>query len=566
MKSVLRWGGVFLLSASTLVAQTATTATKPKKKTVSHAASATITADDVQQLRDALAAQQRQIEQLRQEMQRRDSALQEAQQQAQSAAQQLQQAQSAASDAQQKAAAAATAASGQQDAVAKLSSDMADVKSTLTNGAVQTQEDQKRMSAIEGLVGRFRLNGDVRVRGESFNQKGTQDRNRGRIRVRFGFDGKLNEDFLAGVSVATGALGDPTSTNESLTNVFDRKTISLDRGWISYNPIAHKWLTMTGGKFLYTWQRTPATFDSDLNPEGFTEKASFDMHHGVIRNASVQAIELLYNEVSGGQDSYALGAQGSLKLQFGRWTTTPSILSLKWNRPDAILSQSSFAVGATTTGFTNAATGTVTGIPVPGEGPGCAGGTGFPAIPSCVFAPNGMTNATFVDAAGKVHFYSGYNYIDFVDTNTFTTSNARLPINLMIELLDNVDAINHPLGQGGVVRTDLGSQNKEYGFDFSIGQTKNKNDFQIGYAWNRQEQDSAIASFVESDQRAPTNILENRVYALWKIRANTVGSFTWWHGRTLNTSLQNAVRAAGVAVGATEPDLNRMQFDLIYTF
>ncbi|HEY1462598.1 MAG TPA: putative porin [Terriglobales bacterium] len=565
MKSVLRWGGVFLLSAGALMAQTATTKTL-KKKTVSHAAATTVTADDVQQLRDALAAQQRQIEQLRQEMRSRDAALQESQQQAQSAAQQLQQAQSAATDAQQKAAAASAAASGQQDQVAQLSSDMKDVKSTLTNDAVQTQEDQKRMGAIEGLVGRFRFNGDVRVRGENFDQSGTQDRNRGRIRVRFGFDGKLNEDFLAGISLATGALGDPTSTNESLTNVFDRKTIGLDRGWISYNPIAHKWLTMTGGKFLYTWQRTPATFDSDLNPEGFTEKASFDMHHGVIRNTSVQAMELLYNEVSGGQDSYALGAQGSLKLQFGRWTATPSITSLKWNRPDAILSQSAFAVGATTAGFTNPATGTVTGIQVPGEGPGCAGGTGFQAFGPCVFAPNGMTNATFVDAAGKAHFYSGYNYIDIIDNNQIATGNARLPINLMLEFLDNVDAETHPLGAGGVVRTDLGSQNKEYGFDFNIGQTKNKNDFQVGYAWNRQEQDSAIASFAESDQRAPTNILENRIYALWKVRANTVGSFTWWHGRTLNTSLQNAVRAAGVGVGATEPDLNRLQFDLIYTF
>lgn len=562
MRSVLRWCAVPLL-ASTLVAQTTTT--KPKKM-VHHAATAVITADDVQQLRDALAAQQRQIEQLRQQMQSRDTALQQAQQQAQQAQEQLQQAQTAASDAQQKAAAAQSAAEGQKDTVVKLSSDVADLKGTVTSDAVEAQEAQKRMSAIEGLVGRFRLNGDVRVRGENFNQDNTQDRNRARIRVRFGFDGKLNEDFVAGVSVATGALGDPTSTNESLTNDFDRKTIALDRGWIAYNPSDHKWLSVTAGKFLYTWQRTPATFDSDLNPEGFTEKASFDLHGHVLKNATVQAVQLLYNEVSGGQDSYALGAQGSIKLQMGRWTATPSFMSLKWNRPDAILAQSAFAVGATTTGFTNTTTGTVTGIPVPGEGPGCAGGTGFPAFAPCVFAPNGMTNATFFDASGKPHFYSGFNYADFIINNQIATGKAKLPLNLMVEFLDNLDAEAHPLGAGAVVRTDLGSQNKEYGFDFSIGQTKNKNDFQIGYAWNRQEQDSAIASFVESDQRAPTNILQNRVYALWKIRANTVGSFTWWHGRTLNTSLQNAVRAAGVAVGATEPDLNRMQFDLIYTF
>jgi hypothetical protein len=45
-----------------------------------------------------------------------------------------------------------------------------------------------------------------------------------------------------------------------------------------------------------------------------------------------------------------------------------------------------------------------------------------------------------------------------------------------------------------------------------------------------------------------------------------VAGFTWWRGRTLNTALQNAARASGVSPGATEPYLNRMQFDLIYTF
>jgi hypothetical protein len=88
----------------------------------------------------------------------------------------------------------------------------------------------------------------------------------------------------------------------------------------------------------------------------------------------------------------------------------------------------------------------------------------------------------------------------------------------------------------------------------------------------RQEQDSVIASFDESDQRAPTNVLQHRFYALWKMRPNTVAAFTWWHGRTLNPFLQNAALApAGVpgtnlVLGQQEPSLNRLQFDLIYSF
>jgi len=573
MKSVLRWCVVPLL-ATTLLAQTAA---KPKaKKTGARAA---VTAADVQALKDALAAQQQQIEQLRQEMQSRDAALQQAQQQAQQAQQQLQQAQATASEAQQKASSAESEADEQKENVTKLNSDLADVKTTLTNNAVSTQDEQKRVSALEGLVSRVRFNGDVRVRGEDFNQKGTFDRNRARLRVRFGFDGKLNEDFTSGIYLATGSLGDPATTNETLTNFFDRKTVALDKAWITYNPVAHKWLSLTGGKFAYSWQRTSATFDPDLNPEGFNEKFSWDLRTPFVKNFTLQGIELLYNESNSGstaqarQDSYALGGLVSAKLQMGPWAATPSFLSLKWNRPDAILQASAFATQANTTGSDVPVVPPASPfptLPVPGEGPGCQAVLGGPKFAPCVFAPNGMTNATFLTLTSTgvpvPHFFSGFNYADFILNNQIKTPLARLPINLLAEFEDNLDAASHPLDATGTVIPNVSSQNKEYGVDFSGGQTKNKNDIQIGYAWLRQEQDSVLASFNESDQRAPTNILQHRIYALWKLRSNTVASFTWWHGRTLNTNLENSVKATGVKVGQVEPYLNRLQFDLIYSF
>jgi hypothetical protein len=569
MKSAISWGAIPLLAAG-LLAQTTTPSSTGKKPAARAKSTTQVSAEDVKALREAVAAQQQQIQQLRDEMSRRDAAWQQALQQQQTAQQQAVQAQSAAADAQQKAAAAADAANAQRDTVAKLNSDLADVKNNLTSDAVAVQEGQRRTQALEALVGRFRFSGDVRVRGENFNQQGTQDRNRARVRVRFGMDGKLNEDFIAGFAIATGSLGDPSSSNETLTNAFDRKTIGLDRGFITYNPVAHPWLSLTGGKWAYSWQRTSATFDPDINPEGFNEKFSFDVHKGPVQNVTVQGMELLYSEVSAGQDSFALGMQASTRVQFGRLTTNASLLSLKWNRPDALLSESAFAVGATSTGYTPTGGTPVTGIPVPGEGQGCASGTvAFTKYPPCVFAPNGLTNATFIDSKGVAHFYSGFNYIDLILNNQIRTNWSRLPVNLIAEFLDNPDAEEHPLNTKGAVLTNLGSQNKEYGFDFSIGQLRNKNDFQVGYAWNREEQDAVIASFVESDQRAPTNILQNRFYALWKLRSNTVAGFTWWHGRTLNTNLDNNAASINKTVakaGETEPYLNRLQFDLIYTF
>lgn len=575
---------VIILLTAFVSAQTgasAPTATTAKKRMPT---SKTVTAREVEQLKEAVAAQQQQIsqqnqlvDQLRSQLQQLLDATQKTNAAAQSAASSVAQAQSTAVQAQQ----SATEAKSLAD---QASSSAAEVKTALAVVDTKTQDAGRQLTALEALVGRFRFSGDVRIRGESYFQQGIPDNNLARIRVRFGVDGQLNEDFIAGFALATGSLGNPTTTNETLTNVFDRKTIALDRGFVTYNPIAHRWLSLTGGKFAYPWQRTSVTFDPDLNPEGFDEKASFDFS-GALQNVTIQGIELLYGQANGktaiaSQDSYALGGQISGRIQVGPWTASPSFLTLKWNRPDAILNQSAFAVGATTTGFQPATPkggptpSPITGIPVPGEGQGCAKGVSFTSFPPCVFAPNGMTNATYVDATGVAHFYSGYNYADFILNNQIRTGLTRLPVNLLLEFLDNLDAEAHPLNTKGAVISTLGSQNKEYGFDFSVGQVKNKNDIQIGYAWSREEQDAAIASFVESDQRAPTNILQNRIYALWKLRANTLASFTWWHGRALNTNLENNVAlfnnysslATISKPGQQEPYLNRLQFDLIYTF
>ena len=86
-----------LLSSSTLWAQgtTGTSTTAAPRKATSKprrtAKASTITVDEAKELRDALAAQQQQIQQLQQQLSQRESAFQQAQQQSQ---QQLQQAQS----------------------------------------------------------------------------------------------------------------------------------------------------------------------------------------------------------------------------------------------------------------------------------------------------------------------------------------------------------------------------------------------------------------------------------------------------------------------------------------
>jgi hypothetical protein len=546
-------------------AQTAAPNAAPKKKrrpVAAEPAQPAASAADVQALKDAVAAQQQQIQQLTQQLQQNQQAWQQAQQQ-------MQAAQSAASDAQQKAASAQAAEDQQQSTVAKLSSDVADVKTTVTNDVVSSQEAQKRVSALESAFGRFRFSGDMRVRGESFFQNAVPDRNRARVRARFGVDGQLNEDFIGGIYVASGTLGDPTTSNETLTNFFDRKTLGIDRAYITYNPVAHKWLSLTGGKFPFPWARTSLTFDPDINPEGFDAKLSFDMHRGPLRNFTAQGFEFLFSEVSKGPDSYAAGGNVSARFEFGPWTLNPSYTLVNWHLADALLQASAFAVQSTTTG--SSSTGTSSGN-VPGEGPGCATVLGGPAFPPCAFAANGMTNATTItlDSKGNPvpHFLSRFLYSDFVLNNTIKTPIARMPINLLAEYEQNLNAASNPLDTVGG-STGLDKQDKAYGFDVSVGQSKNKGDFQIGTSWWRIEQDAVIASFAESDQRAPTNITQNRVYGMYRLQKNVLAQYTLWFGRVLNNGLENnpgSIKTAPGDPNTPEPSLKRQQIDLIYTF
>lgn len=552
-----------------VAAQAAKTRKKPGQPNKS-------TSQQIQELKDLIQAQQQQMDQQRQQMDQLKAQLQQVVETAQQSRMASQKVQDDSEHALNAANQAQKAASDVQLIADQAVAHAVEAKTSLALANTQSAEQQKRIASLEGVLGRFRFNGDIRLRGESFFQSYSGctacfDRNRARIRVRFGFDGKLNDDFVGGVAIATGSLGDPTTTNETLTNFFDRKSIGLDRGYITYNPAAHKWLSLTGGKFPYQWQRTQVTGDPDINPEGFNEKLSFDLENTFVKNLTVQGMQVFLNENTNSSlirahDAFAVGGQISSRFDLGFLTTTPSVTVWNFLNADEILDASAFAVQAPTTGAGGA---TPAGpFPTPGEGPGCSALSGLPAFAPCAFAPNGMTNATFVGGDGGPHFTSKFLYGDVILNTQVKTGIARLPFNLLLEAEQNLRAAGHPLDNTGAVLTSVGRQSHVYLIDASLGQVRNKGDVQFGYAFLRQEQDAVLASFAESDQRAPTNIVQHRVYGLWKLRSNTVASYTLWLGRTLNPNLQHAVVAPGwtTALGPSEPILKRMQIDLIYSF
>ncbi len=132
MKSVWKWCAVVFLATS-VVAQTSDPP-KAKKK------SASITAADVQALRDAIASQsaalerqEQQIQELRDELHRKDQV--------------VGQAQAAATDAASKADAAQATAAQQQQTVGELKTDVSDLKLNINNTALSLQETQKNVAS-----------------------------------------------------------------------------------------------------------------------------------------------------------------------------------------------------------------------------------------------------------------------------------------------------------------------------------------------------------------------------------------------------------------------------------
>jgi len=129
MNAVGKWCVIMSLAA-TVAAQTSTPPKARKTKP------ATITAADVQALKDAIASQQaalaqqqQQIQELRDELHRKDQA--------------VTQAQTTASDAASKADAAQAQASQQEQAFMSLKSDVSDLRTNVNNTAVTLQETQK---------------------------------------------------------------------------------------------------------------------------------------------------------------------------------------------------------------------------------------------------------------------------------------------------------------------------------------------------------------------------------------------------------------------------------------
>ena len=325
---------------------------------------------------------------------------------------------------------------------------------------------------------RFAFSGDMRNRVEGIFQNSGPNataRVRERIRLRFGATMKITDEVLAGLRLASGDANDPISTNQTLTEEFTRKPISLDQAYITLTPKQsiglqdYAWnpITITAGKFANPVFRPKAImnsemiWDDDVTPEGTSETFTlWDSGEGLMRRFQVNALQWTVRENSRAADSWVFGGQ-----VMGAFQILPKA-RLTLAAADYYFAKSDYMAQARNTNSSLVLTNTA----VLKDGTIVKGG--FPITP-------GTGNKQIQSYLG------GFNIINPSVQLDYDTGYPQWPLSLMADLAYNNDA----------------GTNKNWAVwtGFSLGATKNPGDWAFSALWGHVETDSVVSFFSYSD-------------------------------------------------------------------
>ena len=100
----------------------------------------------------------------------------------------------------------------------------------------------------------------------------TADRQRLRERFRLGIGVQIDDEWAAGVRLATGNTTNPVSTNQTLGTSLANDSFNLDRAFIRNQPTS--WITAWAGRFPDPWFATDLVWDDDVNFDGVAVQLS----------------------------------------------------------------------------------------------------------------------------------------------------------------------------------------------------------------------------------------------------------------------------------------------------
>ncbi len=538
MKSLLQWTTLLLLS-SLVFAQGA--ASDPQ--TSNSSAGPAVTAADIQALKDALAAQQQQIQQLQRALAEREPNA------------------PAAQPVPQPALPVAGETAGSPTAMPQNPPSTQLVESGSSDQRIRNLERQ-----IKGL-GPISFSGDVRLRAEPFlggPSDGSLDRMRGRLRARFNVTANLGSQFRTGITLATGDINDPVSTNQNLTGFYTRKTIALDQAFVQFRPNQFKALTLTGGKFAYPWYNTELTWDKDLNPEGAAQSLAFKLDTPVLKRIALIGFELPFAEVAG---TTVNGKRIAQQITYGGqiqtiWDILPHVTLSAYSGYYDFRGADAIAIALARASSKNPQTPLAGFLPLNSSNP--VQNSFYTTSATNVVTIGGTSYPTGVISVSNAQFASRFGLFDNIARVDIDTGHARLPLTFIGDYVQNTQACSN-LGNILPVPANTGSQTfkqtrnaacnshqrRGYWAEARVGRLRDKGDFQLGYARIYIEREAVLGNLNYSELRQGTNVTQHRVETFYQLDRSVQLGFAALVGRPLASS---------------EPWLTRLQFDVTYIF
>jgi hypothetical protein len=345
--------------------------------------------------------------------------------------------------------------------------------------AVKSVKSDKELSWLD----RLSFSGDIRTRMEGFYQDKGIARTRERIRFRFAGKIKISDELSAGFRLVTGSENDPISTNQTLTDLSDRKSFNLDQAYITLTPKGtfgldgYDWdpITITAGKFSNKFfspkagMESELIYDSDLSPEGLHETITlFKGKEGLLREFSLNAAQWILKEKSSAAEAWMFGGQALVKLQLmSTLGLTASFGDFYFSKSDLLAQERNSNSDLAVTNCVILNDGTINR-----GGRAISPGTGAKAFRS---------------------FCGGFNIINAGLQLDIDTGNAQWPLALMFDFAHNTDAKT--------------SEDVAVWAGVSLGQTKKQGDWAFSAAWARTETDAVLSEFSYSDfGRGGTNV------------------------------------------------------------
>jgi hypothetical protein len=326
-------------------------------------------------------------------------------------------------------------------------------------------------------LNRLSFFGDMRARFEGFYQDqgpSGNARSRERVRLRLGMRARISDEIEGVLRLASGTATDPISTNQSLDNLFTKKSINIDQAYLTFSPGKSfgldRWewkpLTINAGKMPNTLWRPRANmvsemiFDDDLTPEGTAETFTpYQASEGIIRRFQINGVQWLAREAARASEAFMWGGQlvgnfqlvptAALTLAVGDYFFSHQSLFAKERNTNSDLKL---------TNKVRLKDGTIT-----------SGGIAF--------SPT-ATNP-IVDFASRFNIFNVGAQLDY------NTGYAKWPLGLFVDYAHNFEAVN--------------SDDDAIWAGASLGALIDPGDMAFSVAWGRVETESVMSYFNYSD-------------------------------------------------------------------